>query len=261
MTRTILITGGSSGIGLSTAKLFADRGWIVYELSRHGSDSEGINHIACDVSNPESVQKAVQEVFARTNHLDVVISNAGYGISGPIEFTDINDAHHQFDVNFFGAVHLTQAVLPYLRQQGYGHIIFTSSVAAVLSIPYQAFYSATKAAINAYALALHNELREWHIKVSVLMPGDVATGFTKARKKDQAGAEIYTHMNAAVSAMEKDEQTGIASSRMAKQLYAIAQKKHPHPQYIGGGKYKIFCLLDRLLPKHLVNWIVGQLYS
>lgn len=258
---TLLLTGGSSGIGKATVELFAGRGWQVFELSRHGRSTTGITHVDCDVCDEQNVRDAVDEVFRHTDHIDVVISNAGYGISGAVEFTDMADARRQFDVNFFGALALVKAVLPRLRAQRGGRIIFTSSVAAVLSIPYQSFYSATKAAINAFALALQNEVRQFGIRVSVLMPGDVATGFTDARTKSEEGNEVYTHARRAVEAMEKDERNGMSPLAMARALYRVATTACPAPQYIGGFQYKIFCLLDRLLPKRLVNWIVGKLYS
>ena len=255
-----MITGGSSGIGKATAVLFAERGWRVFELSRHGVNENGITHVDCDVTSEQSVQKAVAAVLSEVETLDVVISNAGYGISGAIEFTRMEDAQRQMDVNFFGALRVAQAVLPRMREQHAGRIIFTSSVAAVLSIPYQSFYSASKAAINALALALQNEVRAFGIKVSVLMPGDVATGFTAARDKSIAGEEVYTNIRKAVGAMERDEQAGMSPREMALILYRMATTRSPKPQYVGGGQYKIFCLLDRLLPKRLVNWIVGKLY-
>jgi NAD(P)-dependent dehydrogenase (short-subunit alcohol dehydrogenase family) len=259
--RTLLITGGSSGIGLATVQLFVSKGWTVFELSRSGVSSPSVTHIHCDVTDEESVQNAVSEVMQHTDSIDVVISNAGFGISGPIEFTQIEDAQKQFDVNLFGAVRLTKAVLPILRTQGYGRIIYTSSVAAELSIPYQSFYSASKSALNAIALALANEVRSFGIQVSVLMPGDVATGFTDAREKSIEGMEVYGALQSAVAAMEKDERGGMSPMDMAKCLYRISVCRNPHPLYIGGGIYKVFCCLNRLLPKRLVNWIVGKLYS
>lgn len=258
--KTLLLTGGSSGIGKATVELFANRGWQVFELSRHGESHDGITHIACDVCDEQSVAQAMAEVMALTDHLDVVISNAGYGISGAVEFTDIRDAKRQFDVNFFGALAVTKAVLPVMRAQRYGRIIYTSSVAAVLPVPYQSFYSASKAAINAMALALQNEVREFGIRVSVLMPGDVATGFTASREKSIAGEEVYTKISKAVAAMEKDEQGGMSPLKMAKIFYRMATTKHLAPQYVGGGLYRIFCFLDCVLPKRLVNWIEGQMY-
>ncbi|MBR1426526.1 MAG: SDR family oxidoreductase [Paludibacteraceae bacterium] len=261
MEKTLLLTGGSSGIGKATVELFASRGWRVFELSRHGRSHGNIVHIDCDVCDEPGVQKAVEEVLQQTERLDVVISNAGYGISGAVEFTEMADAHHQFDVNFFGTLAVTKAVLPQLRKQQGGRIIYTSSVAAVLSIPYQSFYCASKAAINAFALALQNEVRSFGITVSVLMPGDVATGFTDARNKSDRGSEVYPHAQKAVETMEKDERAGMSPLAMARDFYRIATTANPAPQYVGGAQYKFFCFLDRVLPKRLVNRIVGALYQ
>lgn len=259
--RTLLITGGSSGIGKATVELFAQCGWQVYELSRHGESGNNICHIYCDVTDCKSVTDAVAQVLQQAERLDVVIANAGFGISGTVEFTTDEEVRHQFDVNFFGALHVAQAVLPQLRKQRGGTLIFTSSVAAVLSVPYQAFYSATKAAINAMALALQNEVRDFGIHVSVLMPGDVATGFTAARDKSEAGEDIYSSARKAVATMEHDEQNGMGAHQMAKCFWHIANKRNPAPQYIGGASYKLLCFLDRLLPKRLVNWIEYKVYS
>jgi len=258
---TLIISGGSSGIGKATASLFVERGWRVFELSRHGRSSDGITHIDCDVCDSDSVAKAVAGVLQLTDHIDVVISNAGFGISGSIEFTEIADAEHQMDVNFMGAVRLTQAVLPQLRQQRSGRIIYTSSVAAILAVPYQAFYSASKAAINAFALALANEVRGFGIHVSVLMPGDVSTGFTDARSKSTAGEDVYRGAGKAVTAMERDERGGMQPMEMARIFYHIATCRSPRPQYVGGGSYRLLCFLERLLPKRFVNWIEYKVYS
>lgn len=263
--QTLIISGGSSGIGKATASFFAERGWRVFELSRHGADGRctkgEIIHIFCDVCSEESCRKAIAEVLKQTDIIDVVISNAGFGISGPVEFTDIHEAEHQMDVNFMGAVRFTQAVLPQLRQQGFGRIIYTSSVAAILSVPYQSFYSASKAAINAMALALANEVREFGISVSVMMPGDVSTGFTDARCKSTAGEDIYRGASKAITTMEHDERSGMSPEQMARLFYHIATCRSPKPQYVGGFSYRVLCFLDRLLPKRFVNWIEYKVYS
>ena len=267
--QTLVISGGSSGIGKATASLFAERGWRVFELSRHGKDLKDntqntkgeIIHIFCDVCDNESPRKAIAEVLTMTDHIDVVISNAGYGISGSVEFTDIEAVEHQMNVNFLGAVRFTQAVLPQLRQQRSGRIIYTSSVAAILAVPYQSFYSASKAAINAMALALANEVKEFGISVSVMMPGDVSTGFTDARDKSTAGEEIYSGARKAITTMERDERSGMQPIQMAKLFYRIATCRSPRPQYVGGFSYRTLCFLERLLPKRFVNWIEYQVYS
>ena len=259
--KTLVISGGSSGIGKATASLFAERGWCVFELSRHGVSRNNIIHVDCDVCDEQSTRKAVETVLKQTDHIDVVISNAGFGISGSVEFTDIKEVEHQMDVNFMGAVRFTQAVLPQLRQQRYGRIIYTSSVAAILAVPYQSFYSASKAAINAMALALANEVKEFGISVSVMMPGDVSTGFTDARRKSTAGEEVYTGAKKAITTMEHDERGGMDPMQMARLFYHIATCRDPRPQYVGGFSYRVLCFLERLLPKRLVNWIEYKVYS
>jgi len=259
--RTLVISGGSSGIGKATASLFAERGWRVFELSRHGVSQDGIVHVDCDVCSEESCRQAITQVLKQTDRIDVVISNAGFGISGSVEFTDIKEAERQMDVNFMGAVRFTQAVLPQLRKQRSGRIIYTSSVAAILAVPYQSFYSASKAAINAMALALANEVKQFGISVSVMMPGDVSTGFTDARRKSTAGEDVYSGAKKAITTMEKDERSGMQPIQMARLFYHIATCRSPRPQYVGGFSYRVLCFLERLLPKRFVNWIEYEVYS
>jgi short-subunit dehydrogenase len=182
------------------------------------------------------------------------------GISGAVEFTEESEARRQFDVNFFGALNITQAALPYLRTQRHGRIIFVSSVMATFSLPFQAFYSATKSAVNSLALALRNEVRPFGIEVCILMPGDVKTGFTAARKMSLAGSEVYTHMEKAVSTMEHDEQHGITPERMARKLLSMAETKHPAATSTVGWMYHLFLLLGKLVPTTLAYRIVGKMY-
>ena len=260
MNKTLIITGGSSGIGEATARLFANKGWSVYELSRHGKTNDNIVHIDCDVTNETQVAQAVEAIAQKEEKIDLLISNAGFGISGAIEFTQTADARRQLEVNVLGSLNIAKAVLPYMRQKRDGMIIFTSSVAAVLSIPYQAFYSASKSAINALALALRNEVSSFGIRVCAMMPGDVKTGFTAARNKSQAGAEVYKSLNKSIATMEKDEQNGMSAEQIAHKFWKIAQKHNPKPLYTTGAQYQIFVVLEKLLPKRLSNWIVGKIY-
>lgn len=258
--KTLILTGGSSGIGKATVELFANKGYQVFELSRHGKSSDGIQHIDCDVTSTDDCQRAVNEVVDKVGHIDVLISNAGMGISGAVEFTKAEDFHRQMDVNFYGAVNISQAVLPVMRQQHKGRIIFVSSMAAIFSIPFQAFYSASKFAINGYAMALLNEVRPMGISVCCLLPGDVKTGFTAVRNKIEAGSDVYTHMQKSVSNMEKDEMNGIAPERMAKKLLKLAESKCPPVYSTVGWQYHLFMLLNKVVPSTLVYRIVGWMY-
>ena len=155
----VLLTGGSSGIGQCTARYLAEAGCRVYELSRRDSSQPGIIHLTCDVTREEQVQAAVKTVAEREGRIDIVVNNAGFGISGAVEFTQTADAQRLLDVNFFGMVRVNRAVLPYMREAGRGRIVNLSSVAAVAPIPFQTYYSASKAAVNAYTMALANEVR------------------------------------------------------------------------------------------------------
>ena len=149
MKKVIVITGGTSGIGLETAKALAAQGHTVYELSRRDAGAEpGIIHLRADVTDEAQCRAAVDEIVRREGRIDVLVNNAGFGISGAIEFTDTAEAQRQFDVNFFGMVRMNRAVLPVMRAQGGGRILSMSSVAAPIAIPFQAYYSASKAAVR-----------------------------------------------------------------------------------------------------------------
>ncbi len=256
--KVAIVTGGSSGIGKSTAELLRSSGYIVYTLSRHETGAE--NHLAADVSNAEQIKSAFSRVFDEQGKIDLLVNSAGMGISGPIELTSENDARAIFDANFFGTLNCVQAALPYLRKSENAHIVNLSSVAAPLSIPYQAFYSATKAAINALTKSLSNELSHFGIKVSAVMPGDVHTGFTSSRHKT-AGGELYPLADHAVAVMEKDELGGMTPEVVARVILKAATSSNPKVLYVAGGKYKLFCLIEKLLPATLCNKLVGMIYS
>ncbi len=261
MPNVVVITGASGGIGLAACKSFIARGDRVYGLCRKPFELDGAVFIPCDVTDKDAVIAAVSRITEQEDCIDILIANAGYGIAGSVEFTPAEDVIRQFDVNVVGAVNTISAVLPTLRKHNGGRIIITSSLAAVLPIPFQSFYSMTKAALNALALSLRNEVRPYHIEVSALMPGDIKTGFTSARTKSFVGQEAYPVMSHAVSVMEHDEQNGMNPSRIARKLIRISTARHPRPLYTCGAKYHLFAFLCRVLPSRLVCWIVGKLYS
>lgn len=262
MRRIIAVTGGSSGIGRAIALQFAAKGCTVYELSRSGKDREGVTHITADVTDEASLAAAFERIAGEHGCIDILVNCAGFGISGAIEFTDINDAQRQMDVNFFGTVRSIQQALPYLRKSNKASIINISSMGGPLALPFQAFYSCSKSAINALTLALANELRQFGIAVCAVMPGDVATGFTDAREKSVAGSELYgSTIEKSVSTMEKDERGGMSPDRIAKKVWSLSKKRHPKPLSTVGLQYKFFAFLYKALPARLVNWIVGLLYT
>ena len=226
--KVVIVTGGSSGIGRCTASALKENGCIVYEFSRRNIPMEGVTHLSVDVTDEDAVNAAVQQVIQKETKIDAVINCAGFGISGAVEFTSMEQAKAQFDVNFFGTVTVNKAVLPFLRHQGKGHIVNISSVAAVAHIPFQTFYSASKAAVSSYSYALANEVKPYGIHVTVVELGDICTGFTKARQKSILGDDEYGgRISRSVSQMEHDEQNGMDPARIGRYIAGIVEKKEP----------------------------------
>lgn len=263
MSQVVIVTGGSSGIGLGTARLFRARGCRVYEFSRREIiHPDGVVHITADVTDEAAVARAVEQVESAEGRVDILICNAGFGISGAAEFTDNRDAKRLLEVNLFGTVNAVKAVLPILRRQGRGTIVCVSSVAAAVSIPFQAWYSVSKAAVSSYVNALRSEVQPFGIRVCAVLPGDIHTGFTESREKSPVGDDIYGGRIArSVAVMERDEQHGMSPEQAARRIYRVAMKKHPKPAYAVGLSYSAVMLLTRLLPGRLLNWIVRMNYG
>ncbi|MBQ1439841.1 MAG: SDR family oxidoreductase [Solobacterium sp.] len=257
-----IVTGGTSGIGLCTAAALHEKGCKVYTFSRREFSDPRFTHIRVDVTDPDAAEAAVRRVYEKEGRLDIVVNCAGFGISGAIEFTPAEDAKRQMDVNFFGMVNVNKPALTIMRKQGAGRIVNTSSMAAVFAIPFQAYYSASKAAINSYTCALLNEVKQYGISVCAVQPGDIKTGFTAARKKIEAGDEEYGgRISRSVAKMEKDEQSGLDPQKAGDFIAKVAMKKSVKPLYtidfISGAE----CILDRILPKGLAYKIVGGMYN
>ncbi len=258
----VIVTGGSSGIGLAAARALREKGLTVYILSRRPFTEKGLHHLCADVADERQCAEAVQTVLSREGDLDLLVNCAGFGISGAVEFTELADAKKQMEVNFFGAVNMTKAVLPHMRGRRNGRIVNISSVAAPAAIPFQAYYSATKAAINAWTAALANELRPYGVTVTAVQPGDIKTGFTAAREKSIEGDAAYGgRISKSVAKMEHDEQNGMDPAAAGAYIAKIAMKKHPKPVYTIGFSYKAICVLLKLLPCRFANWMIGKLYA
>ena len=262
MEKIAIVTGGTSGIGLATVQALTRAGVRVYAFSRHAVDRLSLNHIICDVSDERAVRGAVEQVLAREGRVDILVNCAGFGISGAFEFTDDADARRLMDVNLFGMNYAIQAVLPAMRRQRFGRIVNVSSVAAVAPIPFQSWYSISKAAVNALTLAVANEVRPFGIDVVAAMPGDIQTGFTAARKKSNLGDDVYAgRIERSVGKMERDEQTGMSAEFAGRQIARLALKRHPKPYTTLGVAYKGCAALVKFLPIRTIRWLLEKLYA
>ena len=262
MNEIAIVTGGSSGIGRETALALKARGCTVYELSRHDASVPGVEHMQCDVSDEQQFRAAVQGIVEKSGRVDILVNNAGFGISGAAEFTDNAQAKKLLDVNLFGMVNGCRAVIDQMRRQGKGRIVNLSSVAAPCAIPFQVWYSVSKAAVSTYTAALANEVRPFGITLTAVMPGDIRTGFTAAREKNPVGDDVYGGRIArSVATMEHDEQTGMDPAFAGRYIASLALRKSVKPEYAIGAKYKFLACLAKLLPCRLRNYIIGLMYA
>ncbi len=262
MGKIAIVTGGSSGIGRAAADALAKTGCTVYEFSRRGADRAGVRHVTADVTDETSVAAAVEQVLSAEGRIDILVNNAGFGISGAAEFTDVAEAQRQLDVNFWGMVRMTRAVLPIMRAQGSGRIVNTSSVAAVTPIPFQTYYSVSKAAINSFTMSVANEVRPYGVTLCAVMPGDTRTGFTDARSRSAAGDEAYGgRISRSVARMEKDERGGASPEGVGGLIARAALRNDHRVFYTAGFVYKLVMVLMRLLPATAANRILGMMYA
>ena len=255
MNKVAIVTGGTSGIGLAAVRALREKGCTVYALSRRGE-------IPCDVSDEASVRAAVQTVLDREGHIDILVNCAGFGISGAAELTSLEAAKKQLDVNLFGTANMVNAVIPAMRKQGGGRIVNTGSVAGFVPIPFQTWYSASKAAVQSYTMAMGNELSPFGITLAAVLPGDTKTGFTAAREKIDDPEGLYGgRIERSVTRMEHDEQNGVPAETVGALIARVALKKRVKPLYIPGFSYNLVNVLMRLLPSGVANRLIGILYA
>ncbi len=264
VTEVVLITGISSGFGLEAAKLLAGKGYAVYGTVRRDVERiPGVHYLTADVRDTDAVKRAVDEVIAAEGKIDMLVNNAGMGIGGPVEFTDDEDIELQMDTNFMGMVRFSKAVLPHMRRQGGGRIVFVSSIGGLMGLPFQGFYSASKFAVEGYAEALRMEVHSFGISVSLINPGDFSTGFTGKRKKvspEIAGA--YPAYALSMNKIENDEGQGLKPVRVAETVARIAKARHPRNRYVvATAEQSLSVLLKTILPSALFSRILRGYYK
>jgi NAD(P)-dependent dehydrogenase (short-subunit alcohol dehydrogenase family) len=247
----VLITGASSGIGLSCAELFEARGDKVYGAARNP-----------DVRSDSSVNDAVADILQREGRIDIVVNNAGIAIAGAVEDTSIEQAKDQFEVNFFGVLRVCRAVLPAMRKQGSGHIINIGSIAGQVAVPYQGLYSASKFALEGLSESLRMETRHFGIRVVLVEPGDHRTSLTKNRRKATASKPYAERFDRAIKRMEQDEQNGPDPKGIARLIGRIVDNPNPRLRYtIGPAAERAAIWLKRLGPAAVVEKAMKSYYS
>jgi short-subunit dehydrogenase len=253
MSKVILITGASSGIGKSAAEFLSAKGFKVYGTGRNPKINEknGYSLIPLDVTKPETISLAIDSIIKSEGRLDVLVNNAGMGITGPIEDTPTNEMRKVFETNFFGAIDMMKGVLPQMRKQQSGTIINVTSIAGYMGLPFRGVYSATKGALDLVSEAIRMEVKEFGIQIATIAPGDVATNIAAGRYhtpvfENSAYKEKY-QMN--LDLMDSHVDSGMDPIKMAEKIHQIINLKQPNVHYrVGAFMEKFSTLLKKILP-------------
>ena len=267
MSKVILITGVSSGFGKETASLLASKGHKVYGTLRKPTETDsGINVLLLDLTNRNSIKEAVAEVIKKEGCIDVLINNAGMHSGGPVETISDDIIRLQMETNFMGTALLTKEVLPVMRQQNYGLIINIGSIGGLMGLPFQAFYSAGKFAIEGFSEALRMEVKPFGIHVVVVNPGDFHTSNSANRRGFLApsiNADPYKNQfEKSLKIIEKDENKGWNPAILAKKIAKIIDCKNPKQRYIVASfEQKLAVVLKYILPSKQFSKILSGHYG
>jgi NAD(P)-dependent dehydrogenase (short-subunit alcohol dehydrogenase family) len=253
MSKVVCITGASSGIGKSIGEYLTEQGYIVIGSSRNPEKytSSRFQLLQLDVRDSNSVLKFVDEVIAIAGKIDVLINNAGVGITGPIEEIPEEEIKGVFETNFFGPVRLIKAVLPQMRKQKSGLIINVTSIAAYMGLPYRGFYSASKAALEVTTEALRMETQQFGIEMTNVAPGDFATNIAAGRYHAplQENSPYRKAYGDTLELMNAHVDAGKDPFEMAKAVHKIIESKKPKVRYrVGDFMQKFSVMLKNNLP-------------
>jgi len=256
----VLVTGGTSGIGQAIASGLVSEKASVYGTGRkiplegvagEARSGQDISYLQLDARSAESVEAVVSSVLEREGRIDVLVACAGMGIAGSVEDTELTDIANQMDVNFLGTVRTVKSCLAPMRRQGFGKIIIIGSIAGRVGMPFQAFYSASKFALEGFVESLRQEVKKFGIEVCIVEPGDFRTGFTGSRKKaESATSGAYdTVFSRVIAIQENDERQGSQPEKAAKTILGLLGRKSLPVRVTTGPVFQRFaCFIKRLIP-------------
>lgn len=265
MSKVVLVTGASSGLGKAIAMKLNENGNRVFGTSRSSrSDMGAVRMLVMDVTDDESVKNAVAEVIDSEGRIDVLINSAGISVSGAIEDTGIDEVRWQMETNFFGVVRAISTVLPYMRAQGSGRIITISSLAGLAGMPFQAYYSASKFAIEGLNEGLRLELSRSGIESTTINPGDFSTGFTDARiftTKAKCGVHAKQFLKT-LNVCEHDERNGADPVIVANLAARLVEQNSVGVRYtVGRFDQRMAVLIKRIVPAKFFERLMRSMYA
>jgi NAD(P)-dependent dehydrogenase (short-subunit alcohol dehydrogenase family) len=266
MNKVVLITGASSGIGKSIGEFLHHKGFIVYGTSRNPENvlNSLFPLITLDVRNAETIQLAIEKVISVSGRLDVVINNAGIGITGPLEEIPMQEIKNNFETNLFGPIQVMKTVMPQMRLQKSGLIINITSIAGYMGLPYRSVYSASKGALELITEALRMEVKSFGIHITNVAPGDFATNIAAGRfHAPLIENSVYEiPYGKTLKMIDKHVESGSNPNEMAEAIYKIIQTPNPKSHYkIGAFLQKFSIVLKRILPDKVYEKMLMNHYK
>jgi NAD(P)-dependent dehydrogenase (short-subunit alcohol dehydrogenase family) len=246
-----IVTGASAGIGAATARALQAAGYRVFGTYRKppATRLDGVDYLACDVTSDESVQAAVDQVLATAGRIDLLVNNAGVGLVGGAEESSLEQAKSLFDVNLFGVIRLTKAVLPAMRRQRAGRIVNISSVMGLIPAPFMALYSASKHAVEGYSESLDHEVRASGVRVVLVEPAYTRTSFDGNAYQADQQLDVYQSARTNAEGVLRDEmKTADTPELVASAVVKVAADANPPRRYATGRMARQVSLLRRFAP-------------
>ena len=265
MSKVIFITGASSGIGKAIGDFLTINGFKVYGTSRDSSNylNSKFKLLDLDVKNLKSISSCVEKIIKIEGKIDILINNAGVGITGPLEEIPENEIENNFKTNFFGPINVMKCVLPKMRSKNQGLIINITSVAAYVGTPYRSIYSAAKSALDLVSETLNMETKPFNIKVVTIAPGDFATNIASRRyhAPNEEKSAYFSGYSKALRLMNEHVDSGSDPLLIAKLIFKIIKTKNPNKKYTAGSFLERMApYLKLLLPQKLFEYIVMKSY-
>lgn len=268
MTKTVLVTGASAGIGKATSIYLAQNGYNVYGAARRiekmqDLKSHGIKPISLDVTKEESIAACVEQILKESGSIDILVNNAGFGSSGAIEDVSIEDARYQLEVNVFGAMRLTQLVLPIMRQNNYGKIVNISSIGGKIAFPMAGWYHASKFAIEALSDSLRLEVKSFGIDVIVIEPGGIKSEWADVANntlKRSSANSVYKNLALSLEKLNANDNfpEPIVIAKLIKKSIGA---KNPKTRYSGGSNAKQILLARKIVSDKMLDKIIMNQYK
>jgi NAD(P)-dependent dehydrogenase (short-subunit alcohol dehydrogenase family) len=267
MARVALVTGGSSGIGRSICRVLTEKGVRVYGSSRkakHGDTLDNFQLVGLDVTDPASIESAIQYIVEKEGTIDILVNNAGIGHAGPIEDASTEGVREIFETNVVGVFSMCKAIMPIMRENRSGYILNVSSLGGLIGLPFRGIYCSSKYAIEGFTETLSQEAKLFGIKVCLVEPGDIKTNINENRKVTNsiASSPYKEHFTYSLKAINAEVEEGYDPEKIGHVVFKIVNTKRPKLRYkVGALNQRLAIKIKRFLPDRLVERLIMKTYK